>query len=536
MLDKAGNALGKSHILAAIGVWWMDAVGAQLDEEGREQGALWIMTAPDASTIDSTVWARAMEHIKRAERSGFMMPGEYSEKSVLWRVPGEDWFVEKLSPPKRVGQEQQHGAAGRHHRNLLITIDEGPGVDMARYRAAEGMASGDSNKIIVVGNPTEVAGPFVEKAEGAEYITLRMSALNHPNVIKRREVIPGGAISHKTTDARVKTWCFDRGEFDPERNVPDPKFLDFLYRLHPWVGDDERKADIPESDDGRYAADETIVVGGEEYRVLGHVDAPIHVFRPDSRFLPTVMGHFPVERSGGLFPSAYIDRAFERWLEMNTRGVIRELERQPYDRVGVDPAEEGGDSPMATPVWFMDSGLRVCNRTRDLSRGLDYTVAGSVVTSHGKAKEYVVDAIGVGSGVATRLETDYGCQVVRFKASEKAWNDEDAGEPAFFNKRAAAYWRAAELLKTGKVVMPPDSEMKEEMRATTYENRNGAILIVPKKKVRETLGRSPDKLDSWVQSLWDDNEKEEGGATYVPTGGRRPGPPKDYSMYAKGTL
>lgn len=517
-----------THLLAAVGVWWMDAVGAQPNEEGREQGALWIMTAPDASTVDSTIWARALEHMTRAERNGYRMPGWFSDKSVLWRVRAEDWFIEKLSPPKRVGQEQQHGAAGRHHANLLITIDEGPGVDAARYRAAEGMASGLNNKIIVAGNPTELSGPFVEKAESGEYVVIRIGAFTHPNVVERREVIPGGAINHKTTDVRVKTWCFDRGEFS-DGNLPDPKFHDFLYRLHPDVGT-ERASSMAEP---RPATD-VLDVDGLEYHVLGHADAPIHVFRPDSRFLPTVLGEFPLERSGGLFPTAYIDRAFEDWLKFSKTADFRELERQPYSKVGVDPAEEGGDSPMVAPLWKR-GGKYVCDRIRDVPRGLDYEIAGHAFQRGGRAPLYVVDSIGVGSGVATRLDTDWGCRVERFKASEGAYNDEDAGEPEFANKRAAAYWRASILLKERKIMMPPDSELKEELRAHGYENRGGKILITPKKAIRKILGRSPDKCDSLIMALFEDFEAEEGGATYAAMGGRAPmdGPPIDYSMYER---
>lgn len=528
VMAKAGNSLGKTHLLAAVGVWYMDAVAAQLDEEGREQGALWIMTAPDASTVDSTIWARALEHMSRAERNGFPMPGWYSDKSVLWRVRAEDWFVEKLSPPKRVGQEQQHGASGRHHRNLLITIDEGPGVDAARYRAAEGMASGLANKIVVAGNPTETSGPFVEKAESGEYVVIRIGAFNHPNVIAREEVIPGGAINHRTTDTRVRTWCFDRGEFDLNSNVPDPKFFDFLYRLHPLVGTAE-SGDIP---DPRPAGD-VIEVDGTEYRVLGHADAPIHVFRPDSRFLPTVMGEFPLERSGGLFPPMFIDRAFEEWLKLSATGVFRDLEARGYDRAGVDPAEEGGDSPIVAPLWRLN-GKYVFDRIRDVPKGLDYEVAGHVFQRAGKKPLYVVDAIGVGSGVATRLDTDWGCRVQRFKASEEAVSNEEAGEPEFANTRAAAYWRASILLKEGKVLMPPDSELKEELRVVEYENRSGKLAIIAKKKLRAILGRSPDKADAWVMALYEDFETEEGGAFYTAMGGRAPGePPRDYSLYRR---
>jgi len=517
-----------TYVLAALGVWFMDAVGAQLDDEGREQGARWIMTAPDASTVESTVWAQALELIGRAERNGYPMPGEYSEKSVLWRVR-PDWFVEKLSPPKRVGQEQQHGAAGRHATNLLITIDEGPGVDAARYRAAEGMASGATNKIVVAGNPTEPIGPYADRATNGEYTVVRISSFNHPNVIERREVIPGGAISHITIDRAIKSQCLDRGEFEPGRNEPDPAFFDFLYRLHPLVGTDQQD----NIKDPKPVLNEWVEVGGQRYRVLGHADAPLHVFRPDSRFLSSRMGHFPLESQTGLFPSPFIDRMFERWLEMNKNGEIRELERERrgYDRVGLDPAEEGGDVPLAYPMWRMGN-LNVFDFPRDLRRGLDREIAAQVYQLFGKKPEYIVDVIGVGSGVGTRLD-DYGCRVERFKASESAWNDEEDGEPEFYNKRAAAFWRASILVKQGKVACPPDAELKAELMAHRTEYRNGKLLVTPKKKLREILGRSPNKADAFVQALWDERERDEGGALYIPTGGRRAGPPKDYSMYSK---
>ena len=520
-----------THLLGAIGVWWQDAVGSQPDEEedGRCQGALWLMTAPDAETVHKTVWARGLEHIKRAIRNGHPMPGEFSDKSVLWRIRAEDWHIEKLSPPQRVGQEQQHGASGRHHKNLLITIDEGPGVDAARYRAAEGMASGATNKIVVVGNPTEPIGPYAERAESGEYTVVRISSLNHPNVVERREVIPGGAISHVTIDRMISKQCLDRGEYVPGKNEPDPAFFDFLYRLHPWVGSDKQDQ-IP---DPLPTVDEVVIVGEQEYRVLGHRDAPLHVFRPDNRFLSSRMGIFPLESQDGLFPAPFINRMFERWQAMAKNGEISALERERrgYDRVGLDPAEEGGDVPLAYPMWRVGD-LAVFDYPKDLRRGLDREIAAQAYHLFGSKPEYIVDVIGVGTGVGTRLD-DAGCKVERFKGSETAYNDEDEGEPPFVNKRAAAYWRASILVKQGKVAVPADAELKEELLAIKAEYRNGKLLIVSKKKLREILGRSPNKADAFVQALWDEREKAEAGGAYIPIGGRRPQPPKDYSMYAK---
>lgn len=501
----------------------MDAVGSQLDEEtGEPEGALWIMTAPTGDQIFELIWGEALGHIRRAGRQGWLMGGFFSDRSVKWRIR-EDWRVEGISPPRRTGEEQQHGGSGRHHRNLLYTIDEAAGVDYSRYRAAEGVASGETNKIILTFNPTEIVSPAKDAYDSAGYVNTRLSAFGHPNVRERAEVIPG-AIAHTRTESRIKDWCEDRGIYEPGVNDPDPAFFDFLWMMHPLIGTDE-VGEIPEP---RPYVD-TMEIDGTTYEVLGHADGELRVYRPDYRFLPTVLGYFPADKTGSLFPPAHLQKAKELWKE------LQQPSRRP-DQLGLDPAEAGeGDEAILCPSWKLDNGTIYIGRLRSLRKGLPKQMAGQAYIPFGNGPRYVVDAIGVGSGVENELDEQYGCDTYRFKSSQTGKLARTDDEPEFLNRRAAAYWRASILVKQGKLAIPDDPVLLRQLMATTYDFQQGKVRIIPKEKLKEELdGQSPDRADAFVLSLWDDVNKRTAGSLQAATGGRAPN--KDYDpfqFYAK---
>lgn len=519
----AANAVGKTFLEGAYGVYWMDAVGSRLDAEtGEPEGALWLLTAPVGDQIFELVWGEALKHIRRAARKGFQMGGFYSERSVTWRIR-EDWRIEGIAPPRRAGEEQQHGASGRHHKNLLYTLDEAAGIEAARYRAAEGIASGLTNKIILMFNPTEITSAAKDAWDDAGYDNIRISALDHPNVVARREVIPG-AISHARTEARILNWCEDRGVLKPGIVEPDPAFNDFLWSMHPWARLEERRADVPDP----MPRDETLTLHGREYRVLGHADGEIRVYRPDDRFSPTVLGLFPADKDSQLFPEAHLQKAQELWADIQRSGGVAGAPT----RVGLDPAEEGGDEPSAAPTWHLANGIHYTHYLRPLKPARPKELAAEAYGIFGRAPTYVVDAIGIGSGVENELDSEYGVQTIRFKSSHSGKVSRREGEPEFGNRRAAAYWRASVLLKDARVALPPDPVLRKQLGAITRFFRQGKLFIVDKAELKKQLGMSTDRADAWVMSLWEDAAKRVAGAVQTPTGPRRGRVVDPYEFYA----
>lgn len=548
ILIKASNAVGKTHLISAYGVYWIDAIGAQLGVHGEPEGAMWILSHPNADGAFETIWSSALLHIRNAQRLGYEMPGakEMSHLSVKWRIR-DDWKIEAISPPKRAGEEQQHGGAGRHHKNLLITFDEGPGIDNARYRAADGMASsGKMNKFVTIGNPTENIGEFPLRAKDPAYRVVSISGFNHPNVIERKAVVEG-AKSHVDLDLKVLSWCERLGPYPDVQ--PDPARFDFVYYLHPFVGTENQDA-IPDPLPNEVINPKT----GRAF--LGHRDGQPIVFRPDHRFLSSEMGEFPLESFHDLFSLAHIEAGIKDWYGYKVFFVGQNClltEQQGYHIAGVDPAEEGGDTPVLTLGWkykTMAGEIRWrVGSIHELPRGLPDALASSIFYLGGQSPEYVVDVIGVGSGTESILRSVYACRTYRFKSSYQAeskivkvvgtlsGNPEqivaELREPEFGNTRAAAYYRAAQLVAKGVVDIPDNNLLKQELLNTKTIIRKGKMYIVEKKEIKKVIGRSPDRADAFVMQLFENRDRAIAGVFSNPLYQQvQTTEPQDYSFYS----
>jgi hypothetical protein len=117
----------------------------------------------------------------------------------------------------------------------------------------------------------------------------------------------------------------------------------------------------------------------------------------------------------------------------------------------------------------------------------------------------VVDAIGVGAGVGARLhELRYNVDSFRGNASAPPPHGPHATH--FGNLRAAAYWHLRTLMNEGRVDLPTDPRLREEILAMTYypSPGTGNLYIEDKKELRKRLNRSPDRCDAVVLACWED--------------------------------
>lgn len=96
-----------------------------------------------------------------------------------------------------------------------------------------------------------------------------------------------------------------------------------------------------------------------------------------------------------------------------------------------------------------------------------------------------------------------GCMLDRVgfgDAPTNAWRDL-VGDVRFKNRRAEMYWVLRELIRRKAARLPKKwSRSWEELTATTYLITPGTmdVLIEPKEKIRERMGRSPDHADADV--------------------------------------
>ena len=143
-----------------------------------------------------------------------------------------------------------------------------------------------------------------------------------------------------------------------------------------------------------------------------------------------------------------------------------------------------------------------------------------------------IDADGVGGGVVDRLKeqksekqdiyTDLVLKIVpqtRREELRKAGyrmkikileihGAAKARDPVHFrNQRAEIHWGLRELL--ADLDIPDDRELATQLMAIKYkQNSAGQIEIIPKEKIKEALGRSPDYAEGIIYSLAEIRQKE----------------------------
>lgn len=120
-----------------------------------------------------------------------------------------------------------------------------------------------------------------------------------------------------------------------------------------------------------------------------------------------------------------------------------------------------------------------------------------------KSNMIAADKVGCGAGVVDRLDEIYGddeeMDVYGFDSRTKG---KDVGDGITYgNKRAEAWWHAAEMFAEGRCDIPDDPMLIKQLCGVTYHFRNGRIFIDKKEDLEEKLGCSPDRADAYVIAL-----------------------------------
>ena len=210
-------------------------------------------------------------------------------------------------------------------------------------------------------------------------------------------------------------------------------------------------------------------------------------------------GDFSVGQKDGdwqVIPTAWIDAAQQRWVDQAPRGI-------PMTAMAVDVAPGGTDQRVIAyrhGGWF---GRLSAEKVVD-KNGRQTTL--EVVKLRRDRCPVIVDLGGGWGGNALIALKDNGITVVAFNGVEASGGRTIDGKMGFRNKRAEAVWRVREALDPeqdggSEVALPPDAELKADLASYTWQNTTGGILLEPKEKQKERLGRSPDRGDAVVMCL-----------------------------------
>lgn len=217
-----------------------------------------------------------------------------------------------------------------------------------------------------------------------------------------------------------------------------------------------------------------------------------------------VDAEFPTTSEFGLFDLADIEAAEERHRIGRLLRDAYEADTEPI--IGLDVGVESDRSVAAVRrgdvlerfVTFpRGDAMKTVTRTVGIAREAgverDYGEPG-----FGSVGQIVVDAVGVGHGVWSRLK-EKGWPVVKFKGSFQAKDSEKHR-----NARAEAFWHLNDRLTRGEIAVPEDEQLREELLAIGWRpDSKDRVTVEKKAHIKSKLaGRSPDKADALSMAFY----------------------------------
>ena len=180
----AAHGVGKSLLAALLACWFFET----------HPHSIGLITAPVNRQIGEIIF-KEMRRILRD------CPHFAPKANSLFRT--HDWWVNGYATSSGDAFQGKHSAGG-----VLILFDECTGIDQVFWDRAKTMAVANRPRhyFLGIGNPYTQSSPMYMESQTGLYNVIRMSALTHPNVVERREVVPG-AVTHETVLRRLASDC-----------------------------------------------------------------------------------------------------------------------------------------------------------------------------------------------------------------------------------------------------------------------------------------------------------------------------------------
>jgi len=165
--------------------------------------------------------------------------------------------------------------------------------------------------------------------------------------------------------------------------------------------------------------------------------------------------------------------------------------------VSIDVARRGDDHS----VFYAIENGKVIGREDWEKKSTMETVglAQIFAKKHKDIQAFAVDEIGVGGGVADRLQ-ELGKQVVFVNSSRKSHFKD-----RFYNVRAEIYQYGADELEAGRAqIQADDVDLQEQLSWAKYKEikSSGVFQVEAKDDIKKRYGRSPDNADAFLAGLW----------------------------------
>ena len=436
---SSGTNTQKTYSIGACGIlWWLACFDRSIA----------LSIAPKQEQLLLNLWkelGRLFPKFKRHFPSATFLTGKL--RMLEGEGEQEVWAASAFAAGVGAEEEVAQRLAGFHQSRMLWLIEEGPGVDNALVNTIINTATGRFNPIVMMGNPDHrhdslglfAARPWVK--------AIRISALDHPNVVTGQEIVPG-AVTPESIDRRL---------VDAGGNRDDPIYLSRVRGIAP----------------------------SQSKRALIRWDwceaAAKHWGDPALREGPLALGVDPADSpTGDLTAIARGQGAVCTEVEALHAGDASEVGRMLYREI-TDPLNPV--NPKYVGIDSVGVGASTVNELRRL--GLRIRPISGGLRAIPRAERQNVPAADDEEGNAPRLRA--------IPEAER-----------YDNTRSQVLWRLREDLRLERIGLPNDAKLFEELTALEYKDEESGykITVLPKAQVKVRLGRSPDRGDAVAYWNW----------------------------------
>jgi hypothetical protein len=447
---KGCHASGKTYVASGLPMWWTM----------RHKQSVAYVIAPTLRQV-TTFWKEI--HLARLGALPIlraMLP----EPNQLGYSLGPDRYAAGASSSRGVNIQ------GIHSKNVLLIMDEGPGIQTDIFDAIQGISAGGNVRQLMLGNPVVPAGEFFDAFHRGRALwnCISISAFDTPNLQHETTGLP-------LTIEELMTMSEERLDYCP---------FPMLIRRR-WVR--------------------------ERYIAWG----PTH-----PKYLSRVLAEFPTQADNAVFALSWIEAAKREPTE-------KELENAKKHRiqVGIDVAGAGSDETVLV--------ARIAGIILETHAWADADPLNKVMRVLGRLKNHptyrlgtiVVDIVGIGYNFALRL-ADHGFADQMYGHIAGA-APHDAS--LYKDQKAEAAFQAREWFRRGLVsglgtlttdneIEVPEEETEAQLSTMLYrETGMGKTQIIPKEEMEKKHNvPSPDRAEALIMAFMNVVIQRERQSEYEP--------------------
>jgi hypothetical protein len=472
----SAHDLGKSFVASRIIAWWIDT---------HPPGTAFVVsTAPSAAQVSAIMWREVGKIHKAANLPGRINRAGYPQ----WYLDGE-----LVGYGRKPADYEQSAFQGIHAEFVLVVIDEACGVSQHLYDAVDALATNENARVLAIGNPDDPASHFASVCKpDSGWEVIHLDGLRSPNITEERVIGPD-----PTNPKYPLLAALMEAEGIPYSTEAVPRAMRPMLINEQWIEERiQRWANIGPS-----------MARGLSWPALC---AKVQTACEGSNlFTAKVRGVFPTSASEGVIPLGWVQRATERWRDLQADKRIESLKAESAGAfvLGVDVARSGDDETCFAHRYGNYVPRLERMRITDTMEIADRVAA----YMHEPGAKAVIDVIGVGAGVydAMRRFKSSGTCVgtpVPFNAAAQSGRRDLLGQFRFLNDRAAAWWNLRELLDPSRgsnLALPDDEALIEELVAPKWVHHvGGKIKVEGKEDIKRRIGRSTDAADAVIAAFW----------------------------------